>query len=169
MCRGIHLRKYFSVAPLRADQAREILEWQYPPPYDFYDPPGDRHNEEYVREFLNPALNFHGVMDAHGRLIGFCSFGVDGRVPGGDYSSEALDIGLGMKPELTGKGLGASFLGTILTHAAELLRPTRFRLTVANFNQRAISLYRKFGFRLDSEFEDEHLRIPHVILVREVS
>lgn len=161
--------QYFRIEPLRADQAREILDWKYPPPYDFYDPPGDMRHEDYVREFLNPALNFHGVMDAHGALIGFCSFGVDGQVPGGDYADEALDIGLGMKPELTGRGLGPSFFSSILAYATEMLRPRRYRLTVANFNERAINLYHKFGFTLRSEFEDEQLRVPHIILVREAS
>lgn len=160
---------YFSIEPLTADQAREILDWRYPPPYDFYNPPGTRHDEGYIRQFLNPALKFHGVMNAHGSLIGFCSFGVDGQVPGGDYSAEALDIGLGMKPVLTGKGLGPVFFGSILDHAARMLEPDFYRLTVANFNQRAINLYRKFGFQPATEFKDEQLQIPHVILVREAS
>ena len=159
--------KSFRIEPLRADQAREILNWQYPEPYDFYDPPGVRQTEEYVREFLNPLFKFHAVMDAHGGLVGFCSFGIDGQVPGGDYSEEALDIGLGMRPELTGRGLGGTFFNSILTHAARTLNPVRYRLTVANFNRRAINLYHKFGFTLQSEFEDTRERIPYVILVRE--
>lgn len=28
--------------------------------------------------------------------MGYCCFGTDARVPGGDYSADALDIGLGM-------------------------------------------------------------------------
>ncbi len=159
----------FRLERLRADQAREILSWQYPAPYDFYDPPNTGHPEEYVREFLRPVFNFHAVMDARGSLVGFCSFGIDGQVPGGDYSDDALDIGLGMRPELTGQGLGRSFFASILSYAAETLRPRQYRLTVANFNQRAISLYRKFGFRLHSKFEHEEMGIPYVILVREAT
>lgn len=161
--------KPFRIEPLRPDQAREILNWQYPEPYDFYDPPRTRHADEYVREFLNPVFNFHAVMDAHGGLVGFCSFGIDGQVPGGDYSEEALDIGLGMRPELTGRGLGNNFFDSILKYAARTLNPVRYRLTVANFNRRAINLYGKFGFTLQSEFEDVHARVPYVIMTREVS
>lgn len=157
----------FRIEPLRADQAREILEWQYPEPYDFYDPPKEREPEAYVKAFLNPEFNFHGVMDRGGVLVGFCSFGIDGQVPGGDYSEQALDIGLGMKPELTGKGLGVRFFGSILDFAAARPGPSRYRLTVANFNRRAINLYRKFGFRVHSEFEHQQMGVPYVILVRE--
>jgi len=158
---------YFIIEPLRADQAREILTWHYPPPYDFYNPPVNGDHERYISQFLNPDLKFHGVVDAHGSLIGFCSFGVDGQVPGGDYSAQALDIGLGMKPELTGKGLGPTFFASILDYAARIMAPVSYRLTVADFNQRAINLYRKFGFRFEAEFEDEQVQIPHIILIKE--
>ncbi|MBD3648789.1 MAG: GNAT family N-acetyltransferase [Pseudomonadales bacterium] len=155
----------FRIEPLTADQAREILGWKYPAPYDFYNPPRDREPDQYIREFLNPIFRFHAVLDSHRGLIGFCSFGIDGQVPGGDYSEDALDIGLGMKPELTGRGLGRNFFGSILHYAEQQLEPSRYRLTVAGFNRRAINLYCNFGFEFHSEFEDEQ-GIPYVILVR---
>ena len=41
-------------------------------------------------ELLDPALGFHAVL-AGEELIGFRSFGPDGRVPGWDYDDAALD------------------------------------------------------------------------------
>jgi [ribosomal protein S18]-alanine N-acetyltransferase len=156
----------FKLAPLVESQAREILAWRYPDPYDFYNPPDDDHTEHYVREFLNATYQFHGIQDAGGDFVGFCSFGIDGQVPGGNYSFDALDIGLGMKPELTGNGLGSEFFDAILKFAADNLRPEWFRLTVADFNRRAMKLYRKAGFAYHDSFVDPMQHVAYSILVR---
>ncbi|HKI74336.1 MAG TPA: GNAT family protein [Pseudomonadales bacterium] len=157
----------FRVVPLKEEHARQILLWRYPPPYDFYDPPEEGDPEYYVSEFLNPTLRFHAVLDELGRFIGFCSFGLDGQVPGGNYARDALDIGVGMKPEFTGAGLGARFFEAILQHAAQDPGVQRFRVTVANFNKRAMTLYRKFDFRKCDEFEDARHGVPYTIMIRD--
>jgi RimJ/RimL family protein N-acetyltransferase len=99
-------------------------------------------------------------------MIGFCSFGSDGQVPGGDYSDDALDIGVGMRPELTGQGKGADFFGAILGYALGTLNPELLRLTVAKFNLRALKLYENFGFEVKDEFSEQPSAVPYRILVR---
>ena len=153
-----------SVIPMRACDVPDILSWCYAPPYDFYDPPPHPNVELYTREFLNPALAFHVVLSEVGELIGFCSYGIDGQVPGGDYSDDALDVGLGMRPELTGQGQGGAFLTAVLSHALSKWSPNQFRLTVAGFNHRARKLYERFGFRFRSEFIDQQTDVHYVIL-----
>ena len=143
----------FRVEPLREADARAILTWRYPEPYEFYNPPDDGRDDDYVHAFLDPDLQFHAVRDRELMLAGFCSYGLDGQVPGGDYSDEALDIGLGMRPELTGMGHGAEFFKAILLHGTAVFAPDHFRLTVAQFNARAMRLYEGFGFREQSRFE----------------
>jgi RimJ/RimL family protein N-acetyltransferase len=120
-----------------------------------------------VKQFLNPDLAFHAVLGEHDEFIGFCSYGIDGQVPGGNYTEDALDIGLGMKPELTGQGRGEDFFGAILKFAEKNMNPDTCRLTVAKFNERALTLYKNFGFRDYSEFEDLQSHVPYTILVRE--
>ncbi len=159
----------YQVKPLEECHARDILKWKYRAPYDFYNPPDDDRAEEYVQLFLKPELHFHAVLDSEDNFIGFCSYGIDGQVPGGNYSDDALDIGLGMKPELTGQGRGAAFFDAVLDYALTTINPERLRLTVANFNRRAITLYEKFGFVADDEFADSHFNVPYTILVLEPS
>ena len=84
--------------------------------------------------------------DENGRLVGFCSFGEDGQVPGGDYSTDALDIGMGIHPDFTGQGLGSSFVLAVLDYAQRKFQPTTFRVTIAAFNQRARHVWGKNGF-----------------------
>lgn len=69
------------------------------------------------------------------------------------YIDDCIDIGIGMRPDLTGKGLGSSFLTTILMEIEVLFPSTPIRLTVASFNQRAIHLYEKLGFRIQHHFQ----------------
>lgn len=150
---------------LREADARAILGWRYPEPYDFYNPPDDGRDDEYVQAFLDPYLCFHAIRDHNGMFVGFCSYGLDGQVPGGDYAQDALDIGLGMRPGLTGQGHGRAFFEAILKHARLVFAPERFRLTVARFNTRAMRLYEGFGFTEQSRFE-QHL-VTYCVLMRE--
>ncbi len=156
----------YLIRPLSERHAREILLWRYPSPYSFYDPPHDGRDDEYVRQFLKPEFKFHSVVDRNQNFIGFCSFGIDGQVPGGDYSASALDIGLGMRPELTGLGLGRGFFEAILDYANQTMGPRLFRLTVADFNQRAITLYSQMGFVCSDSFVEPVQRTPYSIMVR---
>jgi ribosomal-protein-alanine N-acetyltransferase len=156
----------YLIKPLTELHAREILTWRYPHPYSFYDPPYDDRGDHYVRQFLKPELQFHSVVDRSDQFVGFCSFGIDGQVPGGDYSASALDIGLGMRPDLTGLGLGRAFVGAILGHARQAMSPEIFRLTVADFNQRAMVLYRQMGFVRSDSFIEPVQRTSYSILLR---
>ena len=74
------------IAPLTRAYAQDIATWRYDPPYDVYDMAGADPDD-----LLDPELGFHAVL-AGDRLIGFRSFGPDGRVPGWDYDDSALDM-----------------------------------------------------------------------------
>ena len=156
--------KNYSMRPLEDRDARAILLWRYERPYNFYNPPENNKQDYYVAQFLDPELMFHVIVDLADNLVGFCSFGTDGQVTGGDYTADALDIGLGMKPELTGQGRGREFFWTILEHT-QTFSPPRVRLTVATFNERAMQLYRRFGFEEVEQFIDVFLDVPYTVMV----
>ncbi|MED4585234.1 GNAT family protein [Brevibacillus choshinensis] len=65
------------------------------------------------------------------------------------------DIGLGMKPELTGQGFGQAFLKWGIDFALQHYSPSQLRLSVAAFNQRAIRQYSKVGFREVGSFQNK--------------
>ncbi|HEX2916426.1 MAG TPA: GNAT family protein [Chloroflexia bacterium] len=135
--------KKYSYRPVTPEDAAQIVEWRYPPPYTLYDL-----NPGAAPWLLSPDTNYYSVVDAAGELTGFFCLGRDARVPGGDYSDKsALDLGLGMRPDLTGQGRGLDFLNALLEFIQQDWSPLRVRLTVATFNQRAVHLYKKAGFR----------------------
>lgn len=122
------------------EYAADIVTWRYPPPYDRYDLVGTE-----TAFFTDPENGYVALVD-EGELIGYRVFGADGRVPGGEYDECALDTGGGLRPELTGLGLGRQAIATGLEYGATRFRPMAFRVTVASFNIRAQRVVRSLGF-----------------------
>ena len=142
-------------APMSDADAEEILRWRYTGDLSVYgfDTPDPAARAEEKRDLLDPRNCYYAARSAAGELIGFCCFGPDAQVPGGDYRQPALDVGLGLQPELVGRGLGLSFVEAILEFASRELSPPRFRLTVATFNRRAARVYERAGFEATERFE----------------
>ena len=136
----------FALTPITRADAQAISRWRYDGPYSVYNG-----NPASVESLLEPRYFYHSVNDDHGELVGYFCFGEDARVSAGKrlglYEAEpALDIGLGMRPDLTGHGLGEEFVRAGLQFAKHNYTPLAFRLTVATFNHRAIIVYEKAGF-----------------------
>lgn len=165
----------FTFQPVDEVAARAITGWRYPEPYAFYNLSATASSLEHaavVRELLDPALRYYAVWCARegALLAGFCCFGPAARVgisrqPAVYAGSDLLDIGLGLRPDLTGRGLGGAFLRSVLVFGTEQFAPGGFRLTVATFNQRAIRVYERAGFAPDHRVLLESSRGPREFLV----
>jgi RimJ/RimL family protein N-acetyltransferase len=112
-----------------AETFARMAAWRYEPPYDFYD--GD------VDPVLNPE-RFFEALDEDGSLAGFYYL---------EEKGDALEIGLGLRPELAGLGLGHEFFVAGLEFGRLRFRPARMILNVAAFNERGIKVYERAGFR----------------------
>ncbi|MBM7587148.1 ribosomal-protein-alanine N-acetyltransferase [Bacillus pakistanensis] len=120
-------------------QAEDIAyHWHYDGEYSFYDFEAD---PEDLAEFLDPKGRGHAyyVVKKENQIIGFFSFNED--------KDHSVDIGLGIKPEWTGRGYGFNFLKAGLKYAVSKFNPQKMTLSVATFNQRAIKVYEKAGFK----------------------
>src|ERR687893_1255916 len=124
------------------EEAARISGWHYEPPYYFYDATSD---PDDLEELLDPKRRkdaYFSVFDGS-VLVGFFQFEREGTT---------VDIGLGMRPDLTGRGLGVRYLLAGLEFARERFSPERFTLSVATFNERAIRVYEGAGFRRGHEY-----------------
>lgn len=124
--------------PMGDAEAREIAAWRYAPPYDFYDTPND---PDDLAELLDPRRRegtYFSVRDEEGALVGFFQF---------ERKGGTVDVGLGLRPDLTGRGRGSDFLIAGLEFARRRFGPEGFTLSVAVFNERAIRVYERAGFR----------------------
>ena len=89
-------------------------------------------------------------------------------MPGGDDSLVALDIGLGMKPDLTGNGCGKQFFTEILDFANRKFAPDTIRLTDADVNERALHLYSSISFSDFDCFLHEESETPFTLLTKDM-
>ncbi|MFC9542274.1 GNAT family N-acetyltransferase [Lysinibacillus sp. NPDC056959] len=133
--------------------ATDILNWKYEEPYDVYN---NELCDESLKEFLESP--YYSIVNDQEELVGYFCTGTSAQVPKGHdygvYIDECIDVGIGMKPELTGKGYGAEFFSFVLNHLQNLQQEKNcpLRLTVATFNTRAIHLYEKLGFKKVMDF-----------------
>jgi ribosomal-protein-alanine N-acetyltransferase len=120
------------IEPASDDRYLRLREWRYPPPYDFYD--GD----------IDPPAHperFYVALDPQGELVGFFYY---------EEKPPDLDYGLGLRPDLVGRGLGLEFFNAGLAFAHERFEPRRVYLHVAEFNERARKVYERAGFEVAS-------------------
>ena len=156
-----------SFKPMTNESARSILGWRYGEPYELYN--ADPANLiDDLAALTDPAYRYFSIHDAGGDLIGFCCFGEDAQVRGGDYAAPALDVGAGMRPDLTGRGEGAALIRAVLDWGRQTFGPTVFRCTVAAFNKRAQKACRKAGFRKSASFRRPNDNQQFVILTRTI-
>lgn len=117
------------IVPATEATFRTMEAWRYEPPYSFYD--GD------VDPVLNPE-RFYAALDENGALVGNFYF---------EEKGDALEVGLGLRPDLVGHGLGLAFVRAGVEFGRERFHPARVILNVASFNERAIKVYERAGFR----------------------
>jgi ribosomal-protein-alanine N-acetyltransferase len=123
--------------PMTQEEAAAIADWHYAPPYDFYDARTDEGDLALLLSAEHRAGQMFAARNHSGELIGFITCGRE---------DDAIVVGLGLRPDLTGRGLGGLFVTAGLDFAQKRFRPRRFKLTVATFNERAIKVYERAGF-----------------------
>ncbi|HEY7124376.1 MAG TPA: GNAT family protein [Ktedonobacterales bacterium] len=157
--------------------ARMLLEWAYEGPYAVYNFQSDYGPEDpydTLEELLDQRSPYYAVHDARGELVGFWGFGTSAevtgeRLPAVFREDGSLTVGLGLRPDLTGKGLGLAFVRAGLEFARKQFAPSGFRLFVLPWNERAMKVYERAGFRrvgtvMQKTLEGER---PFVEMVRE--
>jgi RimJ/RimL family protein N-acetyltransferase len=156
----------FIFQPVSEAEVRGFLSWRYAPPYDLYNLDTINPDDE-LAYFLNPNNRFYSIINESGDLLAFCSFGLDAQVPGGDYGRQALDLGLGIRPDLTGQGQGVLYANAVVAFARRTFAPPAYRVTVAGWNKRARRVWEKAGFQWVETFNNRRIHMPFDILIKE--
>jgi [ribosomal protein S18]-alanine N-acetyltransferase len=126
----------YELRPLTAEQGEEMAQWRYPGPWAIYDVTGP----------LDPAEGFWSVLDGSGDVVGYACFGFEARVPGLEERPGVLDVGVGMRPDLTGQGRGREFAEAVLAHGHAVSGIARLRAVVQDWNARSRRLLSGLGF-----------------------
>lgn len=142
---SLHLR------PLTRSEAEEISRWAYEPPFDLYDGDPTKADDLLQRDSSGPL--YYGVsLRSEDQIVGFCCFSEAARVPPQMAVVGTLDVGLGVRPDRVSKGIGTRIVPVILDYASKRWAPERFRVAVAEFNERSLRLCLKAGFVEKSRF-----------------
>lgn len=154
----------YTIQRMTEAEARQIGSWRYPAPFSFYNP-NEAYLKEYIEYLANPRYQYYAVYRG-AELWGFCCFGEEAQVPGGDYSlPDTLDVGLGMHPQKLGQGHGKAFLAAILAFAQSHFGAKNFRATIATFNQHSQRLFANAGFQPVQRFRSSHDNATEFVVV----
>lgn len=137
----------FTIQPMTLTDAKEILTWQYDSPYDFYNIVNTHENSA---EILNDTLRTNHFYSVYQQgLLGLIEL---------HHNNNTCTLGLGLKPEYTGKGYGETFVREAIAFIQTTYPDTTIiELAVATFNERAIKVYERCGFEaLDYELMAAH-------------
>ena len=123
---------------MTADDVEIMRAWHYPAPYETYDLDSEPGDIDLLLADIAAGDRSFAVVGPDGEgLVGFFSFtAMEGEV----------EIGLGLRPDLTGRGLGPSLVETGVAFARARWSPKIFTLDVFPWNARAIKAYERAGF-----------------------
>lgn len=151
------------IRPMAVTEAEALLSWRYDPPYEMYNSQIDDIAAE-VAFMTDPSNHYFAILEDDD-CIGHAVFHTEARVPGGDYSLDALDVGVGMRPDQTGQGAGTAITRQVMAFARERYGATRLRATVAEWNKRAQQVCLNNGFTVQGRFQHPKTGMTFVILV----
>jgi ribosomal-protein-alanine N-acetyltransferase len=126
--------------PMNQEYANTIVsDWHYDDVYSFYDMAADEDDLRIFMDTSNWQSIIRAVLNADDELIGWASFYTE---------NDEFWLSLGLRPDLTGQGLGAEFVSECVRYAISHYSPSNYtiKLAVALFNQRAIKVYQRAGF-----------------------
>jgi RimJ/RimL family protein N-acetyltransferase len=149
---------------IAARHAAEIAGWRYPGRYAVYD------LDSEGEELLKPDLHYH-VWCRDARVCWFLCYGIDARVPGFDYErhGDFLDVGWGLRPDLTGRGMGRKLVSCALEFISTTTGTTSFRVTVAAFNERCLAVCRSVGFSDSARFTRADGNLDFIVLTKDTT
>lgn len=136
----------FDIRAFTAADADAVASWRYPPPYDVYDVPEDASMDAEMRDPRRWGASWFAADDAGSReLAGFLELAAS-ESESDDATHVVVEVGLGLRPDLTGRGIGTSFVEAALDFARDRWQPRAFALDVLPWNERAIRCYERAGF-----------------------
>ncbi len=156
----------YKFSRITEDEIRTVLGWRYEDLTHLLQPKAENFNND-LAAMLRPEYNYYAVRDEQGELVGFCCYGEDAQVFGGDYTAPALDVGLGLRPDLVGQGRARTFLQAVLDWGAAQFAPEMFRCTVAATNPRSQRMFARAGFMTVQRFATfDTVNIDFIVMVR---
>jgi len=128
-----------------------VSNWHYDDVYSFYNMAADEDDLRIFMDTKNWQNTIRAVVNENDELVGWASFYTE---------NDEFWLSLGLRPDLTGQGLGEEFVLECARYAIaqyKLINNT-IKLAVALFNLRAIKIYQRAGFiEINKTIRDTHI------------
>jgi enoyl-CoA hydratase/carnithine racemase/RimJ/RimL family protein N-acetyltransferase len=115
----------FRVRQLTIEDGLDLASWSRP---------GAWHIEDAL-EAPEPDEGYWAVVDCNDTLLGFCCVGGAARVPGAPRDDYVVDVAIGIRPQLAGRGWSGELGRAAVRYAASVALDRRLRTTVPEWNQ----------------------------------
>lgn len=134
----------YNITSMNEDIAKEISNWKYEGEYGIYNTESFEEMKKKQMSLVNPekSKNYMCFFDSvNNNLIAYINIL--------KKDNEDIFIGIGLKPDFCGKGLGAEILNMGIEEAISRYPNNQIVLQVRSWNQRAIKCYVKSGFCIE--------------------
>ena len=126
----------FRVRQLTIEDGLDLASWSRP---------GAWHIEDAL-EAPEPDEGYWAVVDGHDTLLGFCCVGAAARVPGAPQDDYVIDVAIGIRPQLAGRGWSSELGRAAVRYASSVALDRRLRTTVPEWNEVGRYAARQAGF-----------------------
>ena len=126
----------FHVRQLTIEDGLAVASWSRPGAWRIED----------ALEAPEPDEGYWAVVDSNDHLLGFCCLGAAARVPGQPDDEWVLDVAIGIRPQLAGRGWGGDLGRAAVAYARSVALDRRVRTTVPDWNDLGQRAARQAGF-----------------------
>ena len=126
----------FRVRQLTIEDGLDLASWSRP---------GAWHIEDAL-EAPEPDEGYWAVVDSEEALLGFCCVGAAARVPGAPNDDYVIDVAIGIRPQLSGRGWSGALGRAAVQYAASVALDRRLRTTVPVWNEVGRRAAQQAGF-----------------------
>lgn len=156
-----------SVAPLelryiRPAAAHIMQTWRYHGFMARYNIAADEATHQRLCQHDSGYLQ---VRDEQGALFGFVIIGNHAQIAGGTYTNHAIDLQIGLRPDLIGQYRGSALCSVAITHALTMHPDKTLRVSIPTQHESALAVWQRAGFYPEYAFMS-HDNMPFVVLTR---
>jgi GNAT superfamily N-acetyltransferase len=103
------------------------------------------------------------VRDDQGSLYGFVIVGSHAQVAGGTYGTHAVDLQIGLRPDLVGQLRGNALCNAAVAHALAIYPDKTLRVSIPTQHASALAVWQRARFYPEYAFMS-HDNVPFVVL-----
>lgn len=128
---------------IEATAMAHLQSWRYDGVMARYMFSSDPFEQQWV---CRPHSGYWQIRDFHHTLIGFAVIGSSAQTAGIVYPDDAVDVIVGLRPDLIGQKQGYTLVRDVVLHARTLTPHKRLRASIPSWHLAALAVWQRAGF-----------------------